>query len=527
MKEGFRQAMAWLHTWTGLIFGWLLFAIFLTGTLSYFKDEINHWTQPEVRSHALDPVNSLGLAQRYLEANAAHASNWMIRLPNAREAALNVGWRDPEAGRRGFVSKSLDAQTGQPVEARDSRGGEFFYRFHFQLEMPYPFGRWLSTFCAFIMLLGLVTGIITHKKIFKEFFTFRPGKGQRSWLDGHNAIGVLVLPFHLMISYSSLVLFMYMVMPAGILASYGGNTGEYFNELFGRDDAPKAANVATPLVPLPTLYAKVEELAPGARIGFIQLQNPGDRNARVTFTQSSADNVAYRRSTHWTFDGASGALLTQGAPESGAMMTAFSFAGLHMGNFAGPWLRWLYFVFGVAGTAVIGTGLVMWLGKRQLKHAKSAHMPGELRLVEVLNIASMSGLLLAVAGFFWANRLIPVAAEGRADWEVNTFFLVWALSLVHAVLRSGRRAWGEQLALGALAFALLPLLNGLTTGQGLDQSLRSGDWAMAGFDLTALATGVFLAWTASKMLRPAKPVTQRASRAAQKPTVEGGEVSGC
>ncbi|MEG0637363.1 MAG: PepSY domain-containing protein, partial [Pseudomonas sp.] len=85
----------------------------------------------------------------------------------------------------------------------------------------------------------------------------------------------------------------------------------------------------------------------------------------------------------------------------------------------------------------------------------------------------------------------PMALEGRADWEVNTFFLVWALSLVHAVLRSGRRAWGEQLALGALAFALLPLVNGLTTGQGLDQSLQVGDWAMAGFDLTALATGLF------------------------------------
>ncbi|MDD2130370.1 PepSY domain-containing protein [Pseudomonas sp. 17391] len=524
MKEGFRQAMAWLHTWTGLIFGWLLFAIFLTGTLSYFKEEINHWSQPEVRRHALDPVNSLGLAQRYLEANAAHAGSWMIRLPNAREAALSVSWRDPEAGRRGFVSKSLDAQTGQPVEARDSRGGEFFYRFHFQLEMPYPFGRWLSTFCAFIMLVGLVTGIITHKKIFKEFFTFRPGKGQRSWLDGHNAIGVLVLPFHLMISYSSLVLFMYMVMPAGILASYSGNTGDYFNELFGRDDPPKAANVATPLVPLPTLYAKVQEQVPGARIGYIQLHNPGDSNAQVTFTQASADNIAYKRSAKWTFDGTNGALLSQGAPESGAMATAFSFAGLHMGNFAGPWLRWLYFVFGVAGTAVIGTGLVMWLGKRQLKHAKSEHMPSELRLVEVLNIASMSGLLLAVAGFFWANRLVPVALEGRADWEVNAFFLAWLLSLVHAVLRPGRRAWGEQLALGALAFALLPLVNGLTTGQGLDHSLQVGDWAMAGFDLTALAVGLFLAWAASTMLRAPKPVAKRASRAAKKPTADVVEV---
>ncbi|WP_248917384.1 PepSY-associated TM helix domain-containing protein [Pseudomonas entomophila] len=522
MKEGFRQAMAWLHTWTGLIFGWLLFAIFLTGTLSYFKDEISHWTQPEIRSHALDPAASLTAAQRYLEANAGHASGWFIRLPSEREAALSVGWRDPEAGGpRGFVNKTLDARSGEEVEARDSRGGEFFYRFHFQLQMPHPWGRWLSTFCAFIMLLGLVTGIITHKKIFKEFFTFRPGKGQRSWLDGHNAIGVLVLPFHLMISYSSLVIFMYMVMPASIMASYG-DSNRYFNDVFGRNEVPKAAAQAAPLVPLGELYGKLQAQAPGARLGFIQVQNPGDRNARVTFNRASSDSVAYRRSANWTFDGASGALLTQGAPESAAMLTSFTFVGLHMGNFAGPWLRWLYFVFGVAGTAVIGTGLVMWLGKRQLKHAKSARMPGELRLVEVLNIASMSGLLLGVAAFFWVNRLVPAAQEGRADWEINGFFLAWALSLLHAMLRPGRRAWGEQLALGALAFALLPLLNALTTGQGLNHSIAAGDWAMAGFDLTALGTGLFLAWAAGKMLRALKPVAKRAPRAAK-----AVEASGC
>ncbi|MDT3716546.1 PepSY-associated TM helix domain-containing protein [Pseudomonas soli] len=518
MKEGFRQAMAWLHTWTGLIFGWLLFAIFLTGTLSYFKDEISHWTQPEVQSHPLDPVTSLGLAQRYLETNAGHASTWFIRLPSEREAALSVSWRDPNGGgRRGFTDKELDARTGEAVEARDSRGGEFFYRFHFQLQMPHPWGRWLSTFCAFIMLLGLVTGIITHKKIFKEFFTFRPGKGQRSWLDGHNAIGVLVLPFHLMISYSSLVIFMYMVMPASILASYGDSSG-YFNDVFGRDEVPKAVAQTAPLAPLTELYAKVQEQAPGARMGYIQVHNPGDRNARVTFTRASADSVAYQRSAIWTFDGVSGELLRRGAPESAAMTTSFTFVGLHMGNFAGPWLRWLYFAFGVAGTAVIGTGLVMWLGKRQLKHAKSARMPGELRLVEVLNIASMSGLLLGVAAFFWANRLLPATLEGRADWEINGFFLAWGASLLHAMLRSGRRAWGEQLTLGALAFALLPLLNALTSDQGLDHSIAAGDWAMAGFDLTALATGLFLAWAAGKMLRAPKPVAKHAPRAAK--TVE-------
>lgn len=523
MKEGFRQAMAWLHTWTGLIFGWMLFAIFLTGTLSYFKEEITHWTKPEIQSHPLNPAASLDLAQRYLQANAAGSSTWFIRLPGERESAMSVGYRDPDpASKRGFLGSELDAASGQVVEARESMGGEFFYRFHFQLQMPHPWGRYLSTFCAFIMLLGLITGIITHKKIFKEFFTFRPGKGQRSWLDGHNAIGVLVLPFHLMISYSSLVIFMYMVMPAGIIASYGDTDG-YFSDLFGGEENVQPAGVSASQVPLSSLYAKVLEQAPGAHLNLIRVQNPGDANARVTLSRASADSVAYQRSTNWTFDGATGALVAQGAPESAAMKTSFTFVGLHMGNFAGPWLRWLYFVFGVAGTAVIGTGLVMWLGKRQLKHAKSERQPPELRLVEVLNIASMSGLLLGVAAFFWANRVLPVTFEARSDWEVNAFFLAWGLSLVHAVLRPGRRAWGEQLALGAAAFALLPLLNGLTTGHGLNRSIPAGDWAMAGFDLTALGAGLFLAWAARKMLRAPKPLAKRAARG--KATAESLEAS--
>src|SRR3546814_12240603 len=43
VKGGFRQSMAWLHTWTGLLLGWLLFAIFVTGTSAYFQEEITRW----------------------------------------------------------------------------------------------------------------------------------------------------------------------------------------------------------------------------------------------------------------------------------------------------------------------------------------------------------------------------------------------------------------------------------------------------------------------------------------------------
>jgi hypothetical protein len=128
-------------------------------------------------------------------------------------------------------------------------------------------------------------------------------------------------------------------------------------------------------------------------------------------------------------------------------------------------------------------------------------MPFELRLVEVLNIASMSGLVVAVAVYFWANRLLPVDLDGRADWEVNSFFIVWGLCLLHAMLRRGRTAWVEQLALAALLFAAVPLLNAVTTPYHLGVTLVQGDWAMAGFDLACLGSGLFLGWAAWKMQR--------------------------
>lgn len=136
-------------------------------------------------------------------------------------------------------------------------------------------------------------------------------------------------------------------------------------------------------------------------------------------------------------------------------------------------------------------------------------MPFELRLVDVLNIASMSGLLVAVAVFFWANRLLPIGVAERAGWEVNSFFIAWGLSLLHAMVRRGRAAWVEQLVLAALLFAGLPLLNAMTTPYHLGASLVQGDWVMAGFDLTCLVSGLFLAWAAWKMQRAGKAAIVR------------------
>ncbi|WP_296259466.1 MULTISPECIES: PepSY-associated TM helix domain-containing protein [unclassified Pseudomonas] len=497
MKEGFRQAMAWLHTWAGLIFGWLLFAVFLTGTLSYFKNEITQWMQPEIVPHEVTAADSVNRAQRWLQENAGDAKRWFITLPDERSPTLGVSWAK---GNGGFARKSLDALSGNPTQARESMGGEFFYRFHFQLQMPYPWGRWLASLAAMVMLVALVSGIITHKKIFKEFFTFRPRKGQRTWLDGHNAVAVLVLPFHLMITYSSLVIFMTMVMPLSILTSYGKDTQAFFNDLFPALKTAPAATESAPLAPIASMFEVAAMQWPGSRIGLITVNNPGSANASVTLTPSGADHIANESGTTLVFDGVSGALKDQSTTSAAALLLAGGLYGLHMGHFAGPLLRWLYFLAGIGSTAMIATGLVIWLGKRKLKHAKSDVLPLGLRLVEMLNVASMSGLMLAVVSFFWANRLLPVSLSGRGDWEVRAFFCAWGLAALHAVVRvvvrNGRTAWREQLTLAAMLYCTLPVLDMLTAGEYLLASLKQGNMTLAALDLTALITGVFLAWGA-------------------------------
>lgn len=376
-----------------------------------------------------------------------------------------------------------------------------------------------------VMFVALISGIITHKKIFKDFFTFRPRKGQRTWLDGHNAVGVLVLPFHLMITYSSLVIFMYMVMPASILVAYKGDSDAFFEDLRPAAAAASAAGQSAPLAPLEPMLKQARERWSGGHAQRLVVSYPGDLNASVQVFRHEADRVARDFGSQVAFNGVTGQPLQASAEQSLPLAIGGSFYGLHMGRFAGPVLRWLYFLCGLASTAMIGTGLVIWLGKRQLKHAKSAAQPFELRLVEVLNIASMAGLLLAVAAFFWANRLLPAGFAERADWEVSSFFWAWGLSLLHACVRPGRRAWVEQLGLGALLFAGVPVLSVLTSPSLMDGFMVRGDWAMASFDLACLGSGLFLAWAARKLHRAGAAATATPRVPRQRPPAPETEVN--
>ena len=440
------------------------------------------------------------MAQRYLTEHAPNASRWFIDLPSAREPYLGLLYQDPQAGqgRRAFKRVTLNPANGEAINARETRGGDFLYRFHFELEMGYPWGRWLASIAGMFMLVAIVSGIVTHKKIFKDFFTFRPAKGgQRAWMDGHNALSVLGLPFHLMITFSGLVLFASMLLPAGISAAYDSSR-TYFDERFpGLIQQPPAQGQAT-LMPLSAAVRQASSSWQGGKAGRIVVLNPGHPGAVISVQRDAGERVSFARSApSMQFDGVSGALLSRHDDKSAALTTADTIIGLHLGFFAAPLLRWLYFLVSMAGTAMVGTGLVLWVAKRRQKAGKAAQDTFSLRVVDALNAASIAGFCLAIVVYFWANRLVPADMAGRGIWETRAFFAAWGLSFLYAFAFC-KRKWVDLLSLSALLALALPVLNAFTTTRHLGVSLASGDWVMAGFDLTAVAAGALLGWMVYK-----------------------------
>ncbi len=640
----FRQSMSWLHTWAGLVLGWLLFAVFVTGTLAFFRNEITTWMQPELHS-ARDDGHGLERAVAVLARKAPDAQQWSINLQGPRSPVMTLSWREAlaaderrSAGRRGEEGGDadsgleapggrgegaregnrghgmqgegmrregrrdrqegtraagmqregrgeggrsegmqregmrtegaprqelraggesgegdarpqrggegremamaapqaepaqaaarqqgggggggggqqaqnrlvMDPATGVILQPRQTAGGNFLYRFHFELYgMDRLTGRWIVGIATMFMFVAIISGVIVHRNIFKDFFTFRPGKGKRSWLDAHNATGVLSLPFHVVITFSGLLLLGFQLMPAAVVTAYDGDTRAMAQEMRGRGNAnaplPRPSGEKAALTPLTPLVAEAEREWPMQGVGAITITNPGDARATIEIRQARTEGLSSRGAARrLVFDGVTGEVLERPpVAESSAVSSAWNLmTALHMGRFASSLPRWLLFASGVLGSLMVASGLAMWVVARHKDRETLGRTPRGHRLVEVLNVAAVSGLLIAIAAYFWGNRLLPADLAERNLWEIRVFFSVWVLAALHAIVRKHKAAWVEQLTLAGVLTMLLPVLNGASGGVHLGHSLGAGQLQVAGFDTCALVLGALLMFAARKV----------------------------
>ncbi|WP_043768498.1 PepSY-associated TM helix domain-containing protein [Algiphilus aromaticivorans] len=506
MKRSLRQSLSLVHTWSGVLFGGLLFLIFFMGTLSVFDDEVDRWMMPGTRAIATaDTGYDAALATVLAQPGAAEEAIF-IAPPDARRPVYRARHHGPDDT---HLTTWIDPASGDVLQDPGTLGASgFFFPLHFGLHLDYfgisAVGYWIVGLTGMITLVGLIAGVVIHRRIFRDFFSFRPERSRgRALLDLHNIGGVMLLPFLAVITLSGVLIFAHVHMPAGIFAVYPDREA-FFHDAFPHPDREPAGEPAE-MASIDTMIAEADRVWGGGRPLSIGVFHAGDANAYVAMYRYTGESISYDYE-QLTFDGVTGELMHH--QKLGPAMATYQFiSGLHLAMFDHWPILWLYFLMGLGSCAVIGSGFLVWLDKR----ARSAGNFG-YRLVQATGSATTVGLMLATVAMLAANRLLPAAQE-RATTEILIFFGVWAASLPAAWWRAGLANLRLQLALLAAGLLALPILNAASTGDHLLRTLARGDWAVAGSDLVFLTLGGAAALAAHALSPERKPVT--AQRAAQ------------
>lgn len=482
------------HSMTGIVIGLALFVLFATGALLLFRGEIRQWEEPALRASpgqraSLDaltrPVlDSLGKGEEapsyvYLGLpDQNHGSLYMYMTGGTVGGSQDV-WVNPKSG--AWVSNPQEGAVTQTL-----------YYLHFF----YQFGLWglyLSGVIGLFALLAITTGTAVHfGRIVKDFFQFRPGKTLRvAWADAHKTLGTIGLPFQSMYAFTGAYfgLVGLIALPYASLL-FGGSMTTFYQKAGYYAPPVQVDSVETSAGKRPSLErlaTRAKNMWPGFEPKTMILHSRGAPDGRVEIIGRTQGSV-FAGTGSIVVHGASGEVLRRDPPrKAGALNEAVqSMEVLHFAEFGGLALKVLFFLLALASCAVILTGNFTWLEVRRGQDRMVNVLLGRLTAGVATGLAPATGLL------FLADRwhLSGISPDG---WTDAIFFGSWGLCVLFALVRSNiARTHQALLTLGGALVLLVPVANGLTTGDWPWVAWRAGHGAVLGVDVGAVLCGIAL-----------------------------------
>lgn len=504
------------HNWLGLIIATVLFIVFLGGTLSFYRTAIKTWEMsPQVEPAGAEAASLeslftnlqeyLGDAQLHHEhglgliisANHSRVARYETELPvtdsNGQPRALEDGEHPPTE----YHSPLFSAKTGKFIAQKDPFTlDKFFYDLHFYLKIP-TVGEYLVGIITLFYFVVLLTGIIIHwKKILPNFFLVRDKKPRERWLDSHNVIGVISLPYHLMFALTGLIFNLLIIYQAAYVAIlYDGNRQALFEDAGFKhhEEMPseKPLAITDGAYSIDQLVKKAEALD-NFKPFFVSLMYPGHDNAIVSVRGTQGGEMGHYSEVRFRLATGEEIYRDEKAEKSLVSKGLGVVHQLHFGDFAGPaqpLIKFIFFLLGLSGLYLIVSGNLLYLDKRAAKRKGSRF---GLHFVRGTSIGIFAGSFTATAVTFVLARLLPAGIESRSELLASAFFISVLLATIAALGVSFKKKSHTQLCqqliyLAAGLFAALPVLDYLIYGLEITRLIQQGYSEIIGMQLGFVA----------------------------------------
>ena len=485
-----------LHSWTGIALGLFVFMVSFTGCLALFDYEIKTWEDLAKRLEIVaEPAAINAELTQWIGATAGEDKITFLGVyypdhytPFYR-ALMQTRNGDGETEQHDIRWNSA---TGEALPARGGGLSEWLLDFHRDLMWPAELGgrrigRTLVGIGGVILMLSILTGILTHTKIIREFFTLRYDRTIRlKWQDTHKVLGLWMMPFYIMISFTGAFLGIIAILsPIIAMLAFKGDTDALISAVVG--GPPEASGEYARMLSADDIARMYHPVSGHAPARFI-VENWGDKAAEIKLLYTATSELA--NYDQIVIDGVSGEVLREEPISSlnAANRVTNAVTPLHYGTFGGIWLKVLYFLMGLSLCIITATGLMMWIERRLHGKAGSMSHVYYQRLGRLV-AGFTAGLPLASISIFYLDKMYTGAEVQRIFWTGSTYFIVWFVAIGWAWFQQNTYLIVKRLLyLAALGMMGIPVVNAIYTKQVFWSVLGSGaSWAWV--DLSFIITG--------------------------------------
>ncbi|GAB5100527.1 PepSY-associated TM helix domain-containing protein [Caballeronia sp. HLA56] len=495
-----------------------LFIAFYAGALTVFKEPIAQWVSPPHGAVHTVPLSEVPpLIQQTLAQRPAVAREFRIDLMEDGRFPGRMTWEErlpglelDDHGRalsQQYMSTIADGKVHIiPIES--SRLPQFLDDLHRVVGLPVDTNktRVVMGVIAVLYALALVSGLIVLlPTIIKDLFALRLGHNlKRTWLDAHNVIGIVSLPFHLVIALTAVIFAFHdsiyalqdKMLHIGKLATSEREQPFDFKDTNYRD--------LRTMIPPNALLAKIAEVAPDFRPRTLQYNHVYSLHPSVRAWGSDAGSIMRSLSGGFiVLDPFSGEVKsTDYLPghQSGMFTAVTSFFALHFGSFGGKVVAWLYFFLGLAGAFLFYTGNLLWVETRRKTQRRNGLVPVQKRRTRYMASATVGvclGCVCGISATIVAGRWLYGHVVNLAAWHMGIYYATFFSSLALAFLRGPGNAAITLLQCAAALTALVPI----TSLIGLLLPTSRTPWTSASFpaigvDLVAMGGAIAFAWMA-------------------------------
>lgn len=513
------------HSWTGITLGVFLFVVCFTGSLALFDHEIQTWEDPARR---LVPTTEVTPVHPLFES-------WITSLPDGEITFVGLFYpSDAEPYYQGlvnfratgddeplqFLRKQWDPQTGAELPARGDGLSTWLLDFHRDLMWPdflggRQIGRGLVGIAGVIMLLSILTGVLTHRKILKEAFTFRRKKSVRvKWKDAHNFIGIWSLPFSTVIAFTGAWLgIVALLLPITGLLVFKGDTEAVAAVVIGEPN--DRSGVPAEMLSL-DLVANRAHTDSGEFPSFVSIENWGDSTAEYLVQyEPDTELMTYESERISGVTGERLALTGLLEPSASTRVLA-AITPLHYATYGGILLKFLYFALGISLSAMVALGNMVWI-ERRAHSSEGSKSPAYYARLARFTAGACLGVVVASVAIFYADLLYAGDEARRIVTIGQTYFVAWLFVLLAAVAFQNTYQFVRGvLALAGIGLMILPGFAAIVHGQMPWALIAQGHAASPAVDLTLLCLGLTCLAVAKRLPR-GRGTASRSRRAAAAP----------